>query len=488
MAMSTNFFEFRAKMTKAAKVPAQAKDGITPSLGATKRAAVSVSELTAQIDHALQTGLPATVLVRGEVSNCNLHRTSGHLYFTMKDDAACIDCVMWRSDAAKLKFNVTDGMELLASGSVKVYADRGKYQLYARSLQPVGVGALELAFRQLHARLLAEGLFEASRRKPLPAFPSRIAISTSRQTAALQDVLKVLRRFPWLSLSVYHVPVQGDGAAEKIADAIAHLNQHQASIGGYDVILLVRGGGSLEDLWAFNEERVARAMAASLIPIVTGIGHEVDTSIADLVADYHAHTPTEAAQVITARWRNAREGLESAAARLWQGLRNTLREARHRMTHIERHETFRRPFERINLLRQRLDDRERSLSMSLAARLRRLTAQLSELSAAAAQRHPRHQVRLSTLRLAGFEQRLGSAISSDLKKRMLQLEMTERHLQAIGPEQVLRRGYSITMRKKDGAILRSAREVRPGEKLLTRLVDGTIESVTDDANQPRLFE
>lgn len=486
--MSTNFFEFREKMTAGARVPAVAKAESAPASGVVKRHAVSVSELTAQIDHVLQTGLPSTVLVRGEVSNCNLHRTSGHLYFTMKDDAACIDCVMWRSDAERLKFKITDGMELLASGSVKVYADRGKYQLYARSLQPVGVGALELAFRQLHARLLAEGLFEASRRKSLPAFPARIAIITSRQTAALQDVLKVLRRFPWVALCVYHVPVQGDGAMEKIADAIAHLNRQHATLGGCDAILLVRGGGSLEDLWAFNEERVARAMVASLIPIVTGIGHEVDTSIADLVADYHAHTPTEAAQVISARWRNASDSLESAAMRLRQGLRNALREARHRLTNIERHETFRRPFERINVLRQRLDDRERSLSMTLAARLRRATARLSALAAAAAQRHPRHQVRLSTLRLAGFEQRLRSAMRSDIKKRMLKLEMTERHLQAIGPEQVLRRGYSITMRKKDGEILRNVKDVRAGEKLVTRLADGTIESIADDANQPRLFE
>ena len=308
--MSTNFFDFRAKVTAASRTrggagrAAEAASGELDALS--QKAAMTVSQLTAQIDRVLQKGLPSTVLVRGEVSNCNLHRGSGHLYFTMKDEGACIDCVMWRSDAAKLKFTVTQGMEFIASGGIKVYADRGKYQLYATSLQPVGAGTLDLAFKQLHAKLLAEGLFEASRRKPIPKFPTRITIVTSRQTAALQDVLKVLRRFTWLELCVYHVPVQGDGSGAKIADAIAHLNRVHKSLHKCDVMLLVRGGGSLEDLWAFNEEVVARAMAASRIPIVTGIGHEVDTSIADLIADHHAHTPTEAAQVITAQWRIAR--------------------------------------------------------------------------------------------------------------------------------------------------------------------------------------
>lgn len=488
--MSRNFFEFRAKMTAASRVKKSAAAGdAAPGADAKVKAqAWSVSELTERIDHAIQSGLPATVHVRGEVSNANLHRGSGHLYFTLKDDVACIDCVMWRSDVARLKVKIADGMELLATGTIKVYPDRGRYQLYARSLQPVGVGALELAFRQLHAKLLAEGLFDSARRKPIPLYPSRITIVTSRQTAALQDVLKVLRRFPWLNLCVYHVPVQGDGAGQKIADAISHLNRCQAMLGGCDAILLVRGGGSLEDLWAFNEECVARAMAASMVPIVTGIGHEVDTSIADLVADYHAHTPTEAAQVISARWRVAREMVDSASLRIGRGLQNVLREARHRLNTIERHETFRRPFERINQFRQRLDDRELSLVVGLGARLRRAFNGLSSLSGLLAQRHPRHRVRLSSLKIVAVEQRLNHAMLASLKERMTHLDQTERHLRAVGPQQVLARGYSITMRKKDGSILRSAKDIKAGERIATRLSDGTIESIADDANQPRLFE
>ena len=264
--------------------------GAKPQAG--EEGAISVSQLTAVIDRAIKAGVPGSVLVKGEVSNFKAHAASGHLYFTLKDATACINCVMWKSDAARVKFRPTDGMELLTGGRVAVYAEQGKYQLYVTSLRPIGQGALELALRQLRARLEAEGLFAAARKKPLPPYPLNIALVTSRQTAALQDMLKVLRRFPWLRLSLFHAPVQGDGAGERIADAIAQLNASRDR--PTDVLLLARGGGSLEDLWAFNEEVVARAIAASRIPVVTGIGHEIDVSIADLVADHHAHTPTEA--------------------------------------------------------------------------------------------------------------------------------------------------------------------------------------------------
>ena len=274
-----NFFEFREQIVKKKSAAPQPAGG----------GALSVSELTAVIDRAIKSGVPAFVSVRGEVSNFNLHRGSGHWYFTLKDQNACIDCVCFKSDAQRLKFTPTDGMELLAGGRVGIYAQRGRYQLYVSSLNPIGQGALELAFKQLRARLEAEGLFAAERKKELPPFPTNIVLLTSRQTAALQDMLKVLRRFPFLKLSVFHVPVQGDGSAELIAEALGLLNRKAAKRDApADVIVLARGGGSLEDLWEFNEEVVARAIAASQIPVVTGVGHEVDVSIADLVADYHA--------------------------------------------------------------------------------------------------------------------------------------------------------------------------------------------------------
>jgi exodeoxyribonuclease VII large subunit len=247
--VTESFFEFRARMTQQRRV----EPTPTPLVQAGSAAKpLTVAQLTRQIERALRENLPPTFLVKGELSNFKANAASGHFYFTLKDKDACVDCVMFQSEAARVKFKPRDGMELLASGSVRVYAQRGKYQLYTTSLQPLGQGALELAFQQLRAKLQDEGLFDESRKKPLPEFPMRIAIVTARGAAALQDMLKVLRRFPWLKLMVYSVPVQGDGAAPQIAAAIRHLNKrHARDLGGVDVILLGRGGGSLEDLWAF---------------------------------------------------------------------------------------------------------------------------------------------------------------------------------------------------------------------------------------------
>src|SRR6267142_1676243 len=298
-----DFFSFQEKMKKPAEPSGK------------KTAALTVSQLTAQIERSIKKTFPSILEVQGEVSNLR-YAQSGHLYFSLKDPHNCIDCVMWASDAEGLKFEPEDGMELLVGGRVGIYGPKSTYQIQVARLTPVGQGALELAFRQLCEKLTKEGLFEAKRKKPLPAYPMRIALVTSKEGAAVADMLKVLRRFSWLKLMVYHVPVQGDGAAERIALAIGEINRHAAKVGGVDVILLGRGGGSLEDLWPFNSEMVARAIVASKIPIVTGIGHEVDVSISDLAADYHAHTPTEAAQVATAHWRTARGDIEATALRL----------------------------------------------------------------------------------------------------------------------------------------------------------------------------
>src|SRR5687768_6675120 len=374
-----DFFSFHEQVTTkrtrevtTPPVPAPAKGTAKPE------DILTVSQLTATIEQALLDCLPPSLTVKGEVSNYKHHGSSGHHYFTLKDPAACVDCLMWRSDAARLKFEPRDGLELVATGNVGVRAERGKYQLYVTRLEPHGQGALELAFRQLCAKLEAEGLFAPERKKPVPAYPQNIVLVTSKETAAYQDMLKVLRRHSWLRLMLAHVPVQGDGAAEKIAAAIKAVNRCAESLGGVDVILLGRGGGSLEDLWAFNEEVVARAMATSGIPIITGIGHEIDVSVADLVADYHAHTPTEAAQVVVANWRGAREALSVGADRLQREVRDLLQRARERLTHVERHEVFRRPLHRIEQLRQRLDDRQRALALAVAGRLRGTKAHLHE--------------------------------------------------------------------------------------------------------------
>lgn len=498
-----DFFEFSRQLGRQRQPSA-------PSSGAGGGTeAWSVAELTSRIDGALRSGLPPRVLVRGEVSNFKPHNSSGHLYFTLKDAQACVDCVMFRSDAAKVRFTPADGMEVLATGRVAVYSQRGRYQLYVSSLEPMGAGALELAFRQLCEKLRVEGLFEANRKKSLPAYPMRVALVTSRATAALQDMLKVLRRYPWLELLLYDVPVQGAGAAPAIAAALETLATGAASIGGVDVILLARGGGSLEDLWAFNEEIVARAIAACGIPVISGIGHEIDVSVADMVADYHAHTPTEAAQVATANWRNAAEAIEVSRLRMSRAVRSLVQEARQRLARCSGHEFFRRPGERVNQARQRLDDLgdrllraagdriaageerldrlDRQIERSGRSHLRQALTRLAELELRLGRRSPGQIVASARERLLGLEGRLRQSVHVRLAAETRQLASLERQLEALSPQRVLQRGYSITTLKKKGEVLRSKSQIRGGERLLTHLADGSVESIAEDPNQPSLF-
>lgn len=531
-----SFFDFRKQMADESKPARRARAPRKPSASADQEDAsiLSVSQLTAQIDQAFKSAFPASLLVKGEVSNFKLHSASGHAYFTLKDATSCVDCVMWRSDVVKLKFSPQDGMELLVSGRLRIYAQRGSYQLYASRMQPLGQGALEIAFAQLKAKLEAEGLFEAQRKRPIPPYPLRIALFTGASTAALEDMLKTLRRYSFLRLFLYPVPVQGEGAAQKIAAAIAHLSATHKRIGGIDVALLARGGGSLEDLWAFNEEPVARAIATSAIPIVTGIGHEVDVSIADLVADYHAHTPTEAATVITTGWKTARDGIDMLRVRARQALRSTIESHRKWLGGIERLELFRRPGDVLNSYRQRVDERQRDLEIAIRQRLeqrwrrisdltlrlernrpsallarqrealqsmqqrllgasqrrlRQLSARVDRLFMRLRDRHPRHRAAVAAQGMTTLDQRLAAAVSANLARSDAYIQALSRQLNAVGPQQVLARGYSITLLKKDSRLVRSAADVRPGDRLVTRLADGeSIESTADDLRQPKLFE
>jgi exodeoxyribonuclease VII large subunit len=478
--MAPDFFEFREKMTARPRAAAQ------PPIPSDPSGAISVTDLTNRIDRVLKENFAESLLVRGELSNFSRNAASGHLYFTLKDAQSCIDCVMWKSDAIRLKFAPTEGMELIVTGRLSVYGKRGKYQCYATSLRPLGQGALELAFQQMRAKLTAEGLFDVKRKRPLPAYPLTIVLVTSREAAGLQDVLKVLRRFPWVKLKLYAVPVQGDGAAQKIAAALDHLSSTPADAGA-DVILLARGGGSLEDLWAFNEEAVARAIVASRIPVITGIGHEVDVSIADLVADYHAHTPTEAAQVVSANWRDVPVTLETQAVRLNRALRAQVQDARQVLAAIERHEVFRRPFELINLRRQILDDRQRGITMALQNRLRAAEQRLGVVSAGLEARHPRMLIELRRQETTGLAGRLGRSQESLTQRWKQRIDAIDAQLQALSPAAVLRRGYSMTTRA-DGKLIRSVGDVRQGDRLLTRLSDGVIKSIAQNSAQLELFE
>lgn len=485
--MAESFFDFHARMSRRGKEVDDAPNDATSKSSRAAREMLSVSQLTHIIESALKTGVPSTVLVQGELSNVTLHRGSGHLYFTLKDAVNCIDCVMWKSEFAKLKFEPTDGEDVIITGSVAVYGARGRYQLYARKIEPMGRGALELAFRQLHAKLEAEGMFAPERKRPLPRYPMRIAMLTSRDGAALQDMLKVLRRFPWLELTLTHVPVQGDGAGARIALALNALSAKAAS-GAIDLILVARGGGSLEDLWAFNEEAVARAIADCFVPVVTGIGHEIDTSIADLVADYHAHTPTEAAQIVTANWRTIGDELDASSLRLRRGLRAALQDGRQRLNLIERHEAFRRPVDRINQLRMRLDDRQRGLMQELTECLHRCEREVSMHEARLRRHDPQHRIALLKQRLNDSNRRLLARSHARLREVALQVEKIDAQLGALSPQAVLRRGYSITTLKRGGSMVRSIQQVKPGDAIITRVTDGEMESTVEDQTQPKLFE
>ena len=498
--MAEGFFDVREKL-----VPPR---GARPAPAPGTDALLSVSAVTKLVERAIRTGVPPTVAVRGEVSNFNHNRASGHAYFTLKDPDAVLNCVMFKGDFERLKFAPANGMDLMAVGSVRVYAAQGRHQLYVNHLQPLGQGALELAFQQLRAKLEGEGLFAPGRKRPVPRYPTRIVLVTSRQTAALQDMLKVLRRFPWVRLVLCHVPVQGDGCGAAMAKAIVGVNEHVGRLGGADLILLGRGGGSLEDLWGFNDESLARAIAASRLPVVTGIGHEVDVSIADLVADHHAHTPTEAATVATAGWRTVAEELRTLTARMTRQLDAHLRDARHRLAAVEQHEFFRRPTDRIDDLRQRLDDRGRSLQLAAHALLRRRGAALQAASDRLARQTPSALAARTAERLAQMQRRLTVAIEAkvrrgseatstaaerlrraaahDLRRRAERVASLSSHLEALSPQRTLERGYTVTRLAK-GGVVRSAGELREPDRIVTRFADGEVTSVVEDADRPKLF-
>ena len=499
------FFDVREQL-----VPPRRPAAVAPPGGGAPEgdAPLSVSAVTKLVERAIRTTVPASVAVRGEVSNFNHNRASGHAYFTLKDADAVLGCVMFKGDFDRVTFAPANGMELVAVGGVRVYAAQGRHQLYVQQLHPLGQGALEVAFQKLRAKLEAEGLFAADRKRPIPRYPARIVLVTSRQTAALQDMLKVLRRFPWVRLTLCHVPVQGEGSGPTIAKALAGVNARIDAVGGADLILLGRGGGSLEDLFGFNDESLARAIAASALPVVTGIGHEVDVSIADLVADHHAHTPTEAATVATAGWRTAADDVAALSARLTRHLDGHLRDARRRLDAARRHEFLRRPTDLVDDRRQRLDDRGRSLQLAAQAVLRRRLASLHAASDRLARQTPAARFARAAERLSQLQQRLAVAVRSEvrrgsavvastadrlgraaalyLQRRVDRVASLSVHLEVLSPQRTLERGYTVT-RRASGPVVRSAADLREPDRIVTRFADGEVTSAVEDAGKPKLF-
>ena len=390
----------------------------------------TVSELTRRIKEVVDSSFSFTRVI-GEVSSLSLP-SSGHAYFCLKDANSQIDVAVWRSVLSRVAFDLKNGLKLVCSGRVEVYAPHGKYKLIVTKIEPVGVGSLELKFRQLEAKLRREGLFDPRRKRRLPPFVTRIGVATSPTSAALHDFLTTLAtRTKRVDVLVASTKVQGEGAAREIADALAFFNEHNERL-KLDAIALIRGGGSMEDLWAFNEEIAARAVASSRIPIVTGIGHEIDVSLCDLAADVHALTPTGAATAIAIEDARFSAALDDWEARLARNVDQRIKTLRDRLDQCSNRRVFQAPGEVLAARRTTaLDELEKRMAIGM-----RLTMERKE---------------------GAFKETVGK-------------------MHAMSPLAVLSRGYSIT-KGRDGMVLRDAADARPGDQLETLLGKGVVRSV-----------
>jgi len=387
-----------------------------------ERKILSVTEITRKIRIYLEETFPQ-VWIQGEISNCRRH-TSGHLYFTLKDETAQISALMWQSNLETLLFAPEDGMKVIVRGAITVYPPKGNYQIDVDKMQPVGIGELQLAFEKLKQKLAAEGLFDPRRRKPIPVYPENIGIITSESGAALHDMKSVLeRRFPSIGVVVLPVRVQGPGAAQEIAQAIVDMNRY----GRVDVIIVGRGGGSLEDLWAFNEEIVARAIHASRIPVVSAVGHEIDFTISDFVADLRAPTPSAAAELVVRDRAELLETLRNMSYTMKQTLTDRVNGYFERVKSLVESYSFNRPKDYLREFAQTLDEFERSLQLKF-----------------------HHFVELTFQKQLNFSQRLES----------------------VNPRGVLKRGYTMVRHK--GTVVTSSKKLEVGERAVIEFHDGEV--------------
>ena len=412
---------------------------------------LTVSELTRSIRGILETKFGA-VWVQGEVSNYKLH-PSGHQYFTLKDARAQIACVIFRNTMAPLRKPLADGAQIQIYGNVSVFEARGQYQLSVQIIQPRGLGVLQAKFETLKRKLDAERLFDPARKRPLPKFPKRIGIVTSPSGAAIRDILNVLRRrAPWLQILISPVRVQGTGAAQEIAVAIRELAKPNENFAPVELIVVTRGGGSMEDLWEFNEEIVARTIADVTVPIVSAIGHEIDFTIADFVADLRAPTPSAAAELIVPDIVDLRRQMDVCVRGLSRELMNRMRDAGQRLDHSC--ETLRR------CLTHKIDNYRRGLVHALAA-----------LQA----RSPVRELMLRRNRFGDLRRRFVELPKRAMENARHRFQRVEGILRVLGPDATLRRGYSIT-KNEQGKLIRSVTAVRPKMKIRTRVSDGEFES------------
>jgi exodeoxyribonuclease VII large subunit len=457
------------------------------ALSSSARQVLSVSELTAQVKRLLEQQV-GSVWVSGEITNLRA-QSSGHIYFTLKDAGAQLSCVLFRGEAVRNRSLLEDGQKVLLQGDITVYEARGQYQLIVRAVELQGVGALQIAFEKLKQKLAAEGLFAPERKRPLPEYPQRIGLVTSPTGAAIRDVLHVIqRRDPGLEIILAPCRVQGEGAAEEIAAAIRLLNEFNlqslgapkhsggGSTSSLQLILITRGGGSLEDLWAFNEEAVARAIFESALPVVSAVGHEIDFTIGDFVADVRAATPSAAAEIITEGVFASHEFVAEAPLRLRRKVRQRLEDATADFAQLQGRWTRAHPRRRLNEFLQRLDDLQGGLLRCTKQGTRERQVAWQNLVTRLLRARPAQLLKQRREFLKTTRHRLDELARVHLRNRQDRLGATEAKLRLLGPEQVLARGYSVTMDAATGKILRRAKDAAAGQSLRTRLHEGEITS------------
>ncbi len=444
------------------------------------RTIYSVSQLNREARALLEGAFPL-LWVEGEISNLARPR-SGHIYFSLKDDSAQVRCAMFRNRNMYLPFQPKDGSQVLCRARISLYEARGDYQLIVESMEEAGDGALKRAFEALKQRLDREGLFDAAHKLPLPELPRRIGVITSPTGAAIRDVLNVLaRRFPAIEILIYPVPVQGPGAGDEIARTIRAASERNE----VDVLLVTRGGGSLEDLWAFNEEVVARALYDCPLPVVSAVGHEIDFTIADFVADQRAPTPSAAAEMLSPDRSTLLNAVAAARQRLVTITRRELGLAGQRLSWLSTRLNQQHPGRRLQDRAQRLDELEQRLGRAMENNLRQRRTHLAHLDARLKQRNPAHALALAAERLDKARTHLLDAMGRQLESRTERLRGLARALDAVSPLATLHRGYGIVS-DEDGSLLRNADAVKPGARIRARLAQGSLKCRVEETLQDTL--
>lgn len=432
---------------------------------------LTVSELNARIKDILEASY-SFVWVWGEISNLRIP-SSGHAYFTLKDHQSQIKAVLFRTQFRRLRFLPEDGLQVLCNGRISVYEPRGEYQLVVELMEPQGIGALQLAFEQLKKKLDREGLFDPLRKKPLPLYPQRIAIVTSPTGAAIRDILKTLRRSPWpLCITIIPVRVQGQEAAGEIAEAICRANQLAEEF-KWDILIAARGGGSIEDLWPFNEEIVARAIAASQIPTISAVGHEIDFTISDMAADLRMATPTAAAEWIVNRMEETHRHLCDHKERLLRAMSFILESQKERVRYLRK--LLLDPGRRLADLRMLTDDRTDRLCAAMLQYLGRLRTRYSGLTDRLSPSLMNREIDRSRDLLAKYESKLSFCHQNILSRHRLQLGDLAARLKTLNPLSVLERGYSIVYTMPQPAVIRRWTDVKAGDKVHIQLFEGYLE-------------